>query len=213
MKNKRMPKGVTKCGVIALGFTFIVALAGCAPMPPVDVSKSGDLVRTTLAPQSRAKLSSVEIIDRATPSKLENEGVFGDTEVGVRQPTSQTVTEDIKAYFDKATIRESGSGQKVIVRIEKVDAYWVFRAAKKVPFVGLALLGTPDVFVMKLRASFEVESQGKVLRTFNYDETFSLANGSASTRDSIAESYQRLIALYRQRFFDDLDKQFAARYL
>ncbi|OTP80252.1 hypothetical protein [Caballeronia sordidicola] len=84
---------------------------------------------------------------------------------------------------------------------------------KESAFLGLALLGTPDVFTMRVRATFEVEDHGKVLRTFSYDETYSLADGSATTQDSIAESYERLIALYRQRFFDDLDRQFAARYL
>ena len=110
-------------------------------------------------------------------------------------------------------MRDPASTEKVIVRIEQVDTYWVFRAAKRAPFIGLALLGTPDVFAMRLRATFKVEDNGKVLRTFSYDETYSLADGSATTQDSIAESYARLIALYRQRFYDDLDQQFAARYL
>jgi hypothetical protein len=62
-----------------------------------------------------------------------------------------------------------------------------------------------------LRVQFEVEQNNKVLRTYLYERVIKTTGKNATWAD-VEESYQKLIATYRQEFFQQLEHEFIERY-
>jgi hypothetical protein len=114
-------------------------LGACAPLPPIDVSQSASLVRTSISDSKKSVVSSIEVKNDAPPPVPAENTTFSASYMPIGSNTAETVAADIKAYFDGATTRGTEDAQ-VIARIEIADAYWVLKAAAKVPIVGIFLL-------------------------------------------------------------------------
>jgi len=215
-KKTTMTDSLTFLTRLSLG-AVIACLGACAAPAPIDVSQSAYLVRTALTEGLKPQVTSIVVENAAPPPDEARNPAFSESYIPVKSNTSETVAADIKSYFGQSTVQTTTGSQKVIARIERADAYWIVNASDKLPMVGLFSIGADHEFYMRLHVSFEVEEAGKVVRTFVVDEKFSIPDGKDSTQASIATSYptsyQRLIALYRQRLFADLDRQFTARYL
>ncbi|MEF9481045.1 hypothetical protein [Ralstonia sp. 1B3] len=196
-------------------FFCVVALSlllgACATPVPLDVSQSAHLVRTSVS--VKPMVASVEMKNEAPPPTPHEHKVFDTTFVPVPAETAAIVAADLKRYFDQATVHADGSKQRIVVRIERADAYWEFHAVDKAPIVSLFTMPGRRNYFMNVRVSFEVEQDGKVVRTYTANERFVLPDGKANGQDDIEESTRRLIAQYREQFFAGLDKTFTTRYL
>jgi hypothetical protein len=192
-----------------------LVLASCAttPAPPIDVSRSAVLVKSTLADSSKPTVSAFEVQNQAPPPPRSKISAFDDVDIPIRSETDKTVADDLTNYFAKATRTDPASPQKVIARIERADAHFVFGGAKRIPFLGILAIGSDTDFVMNLRVIFEVETNGKVLRTYQVNETYTVPDGKSADTDSVNDSYRRLVELYRTRLFSELDQTFTPRYL
>lgn len=196
----------------SLAIACVFLLGACAAQPPIDVSNSQNLVRSNLLDVAKPTLSAVDIINQAKVPDARI-SAFDDVHISFKTQTAQTVTSDIASYFKTATQNSANTTQKVSVTIDKADAYWVFGGAKRIPFIGLFAAASDCEYVMDVRATFEVEVNGKVTKTFTMDREYSFPDGKATGLDDIKAAYQRLVALYREKFFAELDERFVTRYL
>ena len=62
-------------------------------------------------------------------------------------------------------------------------------------------------------AGIEVEEVGKPTRTYVYDQTTEIPDGSANLPSDIDRTYQRLIAKSRRQLVETLDKDFLPAYV
>jgi hypothetical protein len=169
-------------------------------------------VHTAIHSANRPVVASVEVVNDAPPPKGEYPA-FGSSILPAAANTAETVASDLPSYFAGATVVGAPEAQRVIVRIEKADAYWVMPVSGSLPVVGILTLGGDREFFMNMRVSIEVEMHGKVVRTFASNERFSISDGKTVTQGDIEQSYRRLVARYREQFFGTLDKTFTERYL
>jgi hypothetical protein len=191
----------------------VISLSGCANTPmSVDLSQSEHLLQRK-SKQDKASVSNVVITNKAEKTKLVNTPLGSDTlfPFNTDVETRQTVEADIRRFFDVTLDKNQKSSRSLAITINKVDGYWVWGGASKIPFVGLFTVGADTDFVVSLRVLFEIEEGGKVISSYLFDDKF-VIQGSAATEDVIKENYQRLIAEYRNKFFSELDDRFVARY-
>ncbi|MDR5811194.1 hypothetical protein [Caballeronia sp. LZ019] len=189
-----------------------VFLAGCA-VAPFDVSQSENLVKTAVVTQKKPSVAAVEVINAAPLPPKPSVSVFDAMSFPVTNDTRDTVTADLKKYFSDSTVIDPSSNEKLVVRLEKAESYWVMGAGQRVPFFGILAVGADEEFYLLLKATLEVEVEGKVVRSYTIDKKISLPDGKNATAAAIHESYQRLIALYRTSFYSELDSTFTTRYL
>jgi hypothetical protein len=185
-------------------------LSACAAPSAIDISQSAYLVRTSVEQGAKPSVASVEVQNDAPPPVPATNPAFSSSFVPVGANLSDTVASDLNAYFAGSTTHVAGNPQKVVIRIEKAEAYSEEPVSAKLPFVGLFTLGANREFFMNLRVAFEVEENGKVVKTLTVNERFSIPDGKGT---DVNTSYQRLIEQYRERFFAKLDKDFLTRYL
>jgi len=191
----------------------VISLGGCANTPmSIDLSQSEHLIQSK-SKQGKAGVSSVVITNKAEKTKFVNTPLGSDslfpfnTDVEIRQ----TVETDISRFFDLALDKNQKSSRSLAITINKADGYWVWGGASKIPIVGLFTIGSVTDFVVYLKVLFEIEEDGKVVSSYLIDDKYFI-KGSAASEDVIKENYQRLIAEYRTKFFNELDSRFVARY-
>ncbi|MCD8545168.1 MAG: hypothetical protein LRY52_10110 [Sulfurospirillum cavolei] len=65
---------------------------------------------------------------------------------------------------------------------------------------------------LNIKVLFEVEEDGKVIKSYTFNDTIKIKNGNA-TQDDIMAGYKKLISHYREVFFNEIHNQFTKRYL
>jgi hypothetical protein len=175
--------------------------------PPIDVSQSASLVRTSISDSKKSVVSSIEVKNDAPPPVPAENTTFSASYMPIGSNTAETVAADIKAYFDGATTRGTEDAQRHRDSGCLLGAEGRCKGSHCRDFS----LGGDREFFMNVRVSFEVEERGKVVRTFAVNERFSIPDGKADTQDDIARSYQKLVAKYREHFFASLDRTFTTR--
>lgn len=196
-------------------FVFLMAglMSGCASNPAVvDLSDSIYKINNK-SNSERKSLSGFVLINKAAKSELIN-GLGSDTYIPISTatPTRDTVESDLRDYFENKLSLDAGNNRSLRVTIYKADSYWAWTAADKIPIFGLLFVGSDTEFSINLRVLFEVEVQGKVVASYLYDEKI-IVEDKATTDESVVQSYKKLIAAYRGKFFEDLDNNFIHRYL
>lgn len=193
---------------------FAQLLAGCVSPPSViDLSASTYEVGSKTK-ELRAAISKIDVRNLATNGEnsfgtLGNRSVFT---IVPATPTKQTVEDDLRSFLGQATSIDTSATRSIVVSILRADSYWVNDVAGSIPFVGLALVGADKEFGMNLRLQIEVESNGKVVSTYQYEDVIKIP-GKATMRADIDNSYQLLVAEYRRRLFNELESRFLTRYL
>lgn len=188
---------------------FTLSLAACASPLVVDTSES--VIKP--AGTYRSTVSSYEIVN-GSPAMQREIALFGDSYVPLvlAKPTSETVEEDLRRLFDATISRAPTSEYSFRVLIKRAHSHWTWSTAQKLPFVGLALVSAPVDYTLDLAILFEVEQNGRVLRTFPYERKVVIQN-SAAVESSQIEGYQRLIAEYRATALREIERELIGRYL
>ena len=124
-----------------------------------------------------------------------------------------TLVNDLKKYFANVTDRADNS-RRIVARIDKADAYWMSPGVNKIPIVEL-FTGFTSIypFVFDISITFEVEENGKVVNSWPFSQKVEIPDGYSQSEEGMKESYQRLIAKYRQIMFDSITDEFIPRYL
>lgn len=200
---------------IAIAATAVL-IVGCAVAPPViDLSSSAYRVssETTAA---RKPVTRIEIRNSVKDDVQQsfNTTLGAENLIPIRPATTtkQTVEADLQSFFSAALVVDNSAKRAVSVTIAKADSYWVLGRAATVPLVGIAFAGADTEFGMNIRVLMEVEEDGKVISSYQFDEKITTQDKS-STGEAIQASYQRLVAAYRKRMFADLETRFVRRYL
>lgn len=189
-----------------------VLCAACSPVRPnVDLSDSAYKATASKTSTSR-KISNLDI--RSTAEEGQIVRSFPDTYIPIKTAitTSKTVEADLKQFFADVTTADPSASRSLAITITKADCYWLYGGAMVIPVVGLFAVGADTDFGMNLRVLIEVEENGKVVSTYTVEEKI-IIQGKATTRDSIDESYKKLMAEYRKRVFTELETRFVKRYL
>lgn len=191
-----------------------IALSGCASTPPrtIDLSQSTYRVSTERV-ALRKSISHIEIRNTADDGKLVNTMLGSDSFIPIKPATTtrQTVESDLHSFFSLALRPDAASTRSLTITISKADSYWVWGGVAKVPFFNFLVVGADTEVGMNIKVLLEVEEGGKVISTYLFDEKIFIQD-QVSTGDAIALSYQRLIASYRKKLFDELDSRFVSRY-
>lgn len=180
----------------------ILPVTGCATFnPPIPAM--------TIKSANNVALKSISIVDRTGAESKRKFSFFGDQQgpIKAKTPFSKIVGDDISAFF----MRSSASDYSLAVQIQTAEPYFTMTAEQKVPFLGILASGMDVEYGVYLRLQFEVEQNGKVLRTYAYDNVIKTMGQNATPKD-MEEGYQKLISEYRRDFFQQLDKEFVARY-
>jgi hypothetical protein len=185
---------------------FGLCLTGCAPL---QVNLSGSEYQPALSATATPKrVASITVINRAADAPLQNHP-FSDSLIPIKTAvsTQSTVESDIKLLLAE-TLNVGGDADKsLFITIRKADAYWTMSVADRIPFVGLATAARDRDFIMHVVLSIEVRKDGSVVANYPVDREVKII-GKATTRDAIAESYQRLIAQYRADVLGDIQRNF-----
>lgn len=192
---------------LTLIFCLLFLASGCVsrniPIPDL-AQRSG----------SKVTLKSISIKDRtpdpSVESKLKWGFLFGEIQQGITTqdiPFSKIVSKDIDAFFHKAP----NSEYSLTVQIQTAEPYQTYPGLQRIPLLGVFAFAVDVEYGVYLRILFEVEQNNKVLRTYTYDNVIKTI-GKNTTVTDIEEGYQKLIAAYRQEFFQQLDREFIERY-
>lgn len=188
----------------------ISLLTGCSQKAlEIDVSES--MYRPTKI--SKIDINSLNITNKAEGGKFINTLLFSDTIIPIEPnaPTDELVENDIKTFFSNYQLTKDS--KKVLnVYITNADAYVVWGGAQKIPIVGLLFVAADTDYVMNLRVIFEIEENGKVLNSYQFNDKIKIRH-SAAVENSIVEGYQLLIEAYRQKLFNELENRFVHRYI
>ncbi|MBK5124983.1 hypothetical protein IQ288_34725 [Burkholderia sp. R-69980] len=198
---------------VLLALMSATLFAGCAVHRPVDLSDSKGIVVARTSEKLRT-VADVAVINKAADAKQEHH-FFGADQVPINpeERTAVTVTNDLKDYFSSHLAKDRDGRRAIRVTIEQAEAYWTLRGAVKVPIVGLFALAGDDSFHLKTVLRIEVEEVGKPTRTYVYDQTTEIPDGSANLPSDIDRTYQRLIAKSRRQLVETLDKDFLPDYV
>lgn len=188
-----------------------IILAGCSSAPLiVDLSSSKYHSEVT----QKKYIHELSIINKAAPGKLLNTTLGSDSHFPIQtaQPAKLTIANDIEHYFKETTQINHNSTNSVAVTIYEADAYWVWGGASKIPILGLLAVASDTPYRMNLKVLLEVENNGKVEKSYLFDEVIEI-QASAATEESIKAGYASLVSESRKVLFSELDKRFINRYL
>ncbi|MBL8429108.1 MAG: hypothetical protein JNJ95_04350 [Dechloromonas sp.] len=203
---------MAKLKVVLLTGLLALLTTACSPVRPnIDLSDSAYIASASTKSDSR-KISNLDI--RSTADEGEIVRLFPETYIPIKTviTTSKTVEADLKKFFDDVTSVDPSASRSLAITITKADCYWLYGGAMAIPFVGLLAVGADTDFGMNLRFLIEVEENGRVISTYRVEEKI-VIQGKATTRDSVEESYKKLMAEYRKRVFGALEDRFVKRYL
>jgi hypothetical protein len=194
------------CKVSSHLVLLALCLTGCAPLQ-VDLSGS-EYQPTSNVSTAPRRVASITIINRAADAELQNH-LFSKSLIPIKTAVSpqSTVESDIKLLLAQTLRVGDGTDKSVLVTIRKVDAFWTLGVADRIPIVGLATVASDTEFVMHVVLSLEIRNNGAIVATYPVDHEVKII-GKATTRTVIANSYQRLIAKYRQVVLGDIQHNF-----
>jgi hypothetical protein len=197
---------------IACSLGFVVFVTACSTTPMV-VELADSIYRPSSTKEGdQYGVSFVKVLNKADEGRFVN-NPFGDSVFPIKPhtPTRETVEDDLRRFLIETLPVRQAAPRSLRVTISKAESYWIYGGAMTIPVIGLAFVGADTEFGMNLRVLFEIEENGKVTRSYLFDERITV-QGKATTPDSIKESYQKLIAEYRTRFFGELETNFLNRY-
>jgi hypothetical protein len=183
-------------------FTIFFLLSGCAsvniPLPKFSCKSTPDVA-----------IKSMAIIDRTSKSAELKRSALGDYQVEIKQetPFSKVLSDDLNKFFNKSDT----SLYSVSVQIQRADPYWTLTAEQRVPLLGMLAMGMEVEYGIYLKLQFEVEQNNKVVRVYLYDNVIKTTAQNATGED-MEKGYQKLISVYREEFFQQLDHEFVERY-
>ena len=191
-----------------------VLVSSCASTPLIiDLPTSAykTVSRKTIV---RKPVANVDVRTIADDGTSVYGGIGADTFVQIKPAvtTKQTVESDLRQFFLEALSTDKTSTRSITATIRKANSYWVWSAAAKTPIIGLAFVNADTEFGMNVLVVIEVEEGGKVISSYLFEEKITV-QGKATTRETIAASYQRLVAEYRKRLYEELEVRFVERYL
>ncbi|MFA5460445.1 MAG: hypothetical protein WC274_00030 [Sulfurimonas sp.] len=197
-----------KCLVVIL---FVaINFSGCANKPiNIDVSES----KYKIKEQVEIDIKNINIENVSNNGEMINTILGSDTIIPIipEVPTKETVENDIKDYFHTMKMIESSNKVLKIV-VKKADSYWTLSDLQKIPIFGLFAVGQKVTYGLNLKVLFEVEEDGKVIKSYTFNDTIKIKNGNV-TQDDIIAGYKKLISQYREVFFNEIHNQFTKRYL
>lgn len=179
-------------------FLIFLSLYGCAnrniPLPEF----------TFRSTHNGITINSVSIIDRSIKEKVLNESVLGNYQYPILQdvPFVNILSNDIKAFFNTSAMSE----YSLTVIIQRAIPYGTLTVAKRIPFLGLLAMGMDVEYGVYLQMRVEVQQNNKVVRVYIYDNVIKTIGNNDTA------GYQRLISVYREEFFNQVDREFVARY-
>ncbi|MBP1680814.1 MAG: hypothetical protein H6Q35_1153 [Proteobacteria bacterium] len=187
-----------------------ISFSGCAKKSiNIDVSDSKYQVKE----QVKIDIKKINIENLSNNGEMKNTILGSDSIIPIvpETPTKKTVEDDIKDYFlTMEMLKSSNRVLKIIVK--EADSYWTFSDVQKIPIVGLFAVGEKVTYGLNLKILFEVEEDGKVIKSYTFNDTIKIKNGNA-TQDDIIAGYKKLISQYREVFFNEIHNQFTKRYL
>ncbi len=193
------PKIINKWIIAVLS----VILTGCAShnitIPDMTIRSAGNV-----------KIKAISVVDRTSgESGLKISWGWEDQQLPLKQntPFVKIVGDDLSAFFTKSNTSE----YSLNVIIQTAEPYWTLTAFQRIPVIGWFASGMDVEYGLYLRLQIEVEQNGKVVRTYSYDQVIKTI-GKNGTAADFEESYQKLISVYRQEFFSQLDSEFVSRY-
>ena len=188
-------------------------VCGCASAPPVidlseSVFKAGSVKHS-----ERKNIGTLKIINKADDGKFVNTILGSDSVFPIKPATTtkETVEQDLNRFFDNVLNIDKTSDQSLTVTVSKADSYWVWGGADKLPIIGIFTANSDREFGLNLRVLFEIEQKGKVTASYLFDEKITVQD-KATTQEAIIQSYRKLIAEYRKRFFGEIETSFVGRY-
>ena len=143
--------------------------------------------------------------------KILNKADGGRNALRLHKPTRETVEEDLKRFLADTLPVKKTAPRSLQVTISKAESYWLYEGAATIPIIGILFIDADFEFGINLRVLFEIEQNSKVVSSYLFDERVTI-QGKAATPDNIRESYKKVIAEYRKRFFGELETNFLNRY-
>lgn len=189
---------------------IVIGFYGCANKSMnIDVSDSKYKIKEKLV----IDIKDLIIENKAQNGEMKNTMLGSDTTIPIvpKVPTKETVENDIKNYF-QAMEKLQSSDKTLKITIKKADSYWTWSDVQKLPIFGLLAVGQNVTYGLNLKVLFEVEENGKVIKSYIFDDTIKVKNPNATKEDIIA-GYKKLISKYREIFFNEIHNQFTKRYL
>lgn len=181
----------------------LVIISGCAPLR-VDLSDSEYVPKAS----DTKKVSSFSIINRAGDTPLVRD-FFGDFLLPVKTEITfpATLESDLNLLLAQTLKIDNEAEKKVFITIRKAEVYRVMDVVERIPFVGLATVGSDKEFFINVTMSLETRSNGKIVDSHLIDEKISIL-GKAATQEDIAESYAKLIFAYRSKILSKIQDDF-----
>lgn len=187
---------------------LVFALAGCAPIVErVDLSESSYQSRL-FQQRSMNTVQQVTVINKAKQGEQERDGVTGFSEsrmpIQAHEEPKFIVERDIQEYFKASLSQSDKSSRKVFATIYRADAFKTnkLNGTAFIPIVG-AFTGSDQKLGLNLKVSVEVEDLGRIVKEFTFDQRI---EKKMQGLESMEDHYKRLIALYREQFFSELDR-------
>lgn len=190
-----------------------VLISGCSPMV-VDLSESAHQINSPYQQQNNRFDYKFVVLDRASEIK-NRQRIFGSSlfAINTQEKPKETLEKDLNRYFEAVLVSEN-TNKRIVARIDRADAYWINPGVNTIPFVGLVTSFTSAYpFVFDISVTFEIEENGRVVRSYPFIQKFEIKDGNAMTPSAIQNSYKRLISEYRKMMFNSLSQEFIPRYL
>lgn len=202
MKTSRM--GNFNSRIFLLFFLTILFIGGCkshnVPIPISGLSIKSD---------RPVKFRSITIYDRTDNDSNREYSSFGVLQAPIKEAPSffRIISTDITAYFP----RSEESQYRLNVWIHHAEPYRTLTTLQRIPGLRRLTPGTPTEYGVYLQILFEIEQNGKVVHTYDYYNTIRTMVPD-DTGSEIDKGYEKLVATYRQEFFQQLDRDFIARH-
>jgi hypothetical protein len=195
-----MAPRIIKKWIIAM---LSVILTGCA-------SHNISIPDMTIRSAGNVKIKAISIVDRTSgESRLKISWGWEDQQFPLKQNTPFVIIagDDLSAFFAKSNTSE----YSLNVIIQTAEPYWTLTVPQRIPVIGWFASGMDVEYGVYLRLQIEVEQNNKVVRTYLYDQVIKTMGKNGTGKD-VEESYQKLITVYRQEFFSQLESEFVSRY-
>lgn len=163
----------------------------------------------TIKSNNNVYIKSIIVIDNMISDSNLKTSFFGDIQDPIITDPSffQVIKKDLTSFFNKSL----GSEFNIVAHIQRADPYLTRTVEQRIPIIGLFLLNEEVEYGLYLRIHFEIEQNGKVIKTYLYDNLIKTMAENASPSD-VKKGYLKLVSTYRQEFFKQLDSEFLARY-
>ncbi len=194
--------GIKWAAFLVLGIFF---LGGCTSHN-IPIAIPGLSVKS----DSRVKFKTISVYDLTDLDSDREYSFFDVWRAPLKEapPFARIVSDDISAFFSRSG--ESQYGLKV--QIHHAQPYRTVTGLQRIPVLSLfAPAGKTTEYGVYMRILFEVLRDGKVIKTYTYYDTIKTVTQNDAGND-LEKAYKKLVAAYRQEFFQQLDREFVAKY-